>query len=276
MKVEHAKPKVGSKVTIDKADFLSGKYAEEIQALLVERSALHFPGLFLEDQEQVTFARTIGEIVKQGEDQELQYITMDSKISSVADYTRGAFYWHIDGANDPYPAKATMLSARVLAEEGAGGDTLVANTYASYADLPPERKRALEGIKVRHALEATQRYVNPTPSADELRRWQSRASQTHPLVWHHRHGRPSLLLGATSFYVEGMELAEGNLLLAELMDWATQDEYIYRHKWSEGDFLLFDNTGAMHRADWYPLDSKRLMRRTTLHGEEPVLVLEDA
>jgi alpha-ketoglutarate-dependent taurine dioxygenase len=169
MKVEHAKPKVGSTVTIDRDDFLSGKYATEIQALLVERSALAFPEMYLSDEEQVQFARTIGEVVRQG-DSELQNITMDSKLSSVADYTRGAFYWHIDGANDPFPAKATMLSARVLAADGEGGDTLVANTYAAYADLPDEEKRALEGLKVRHALESSQRYVNPTPTVAELLR----------------------------------------------------------------------------------------------------------
>jgi alpha-ketoglutarate-dependent taurine dioxygenase len=275
MKVEHAKPKVGSVVTMDRGDFLSGRYAAEIQSLLVERSALVFPTMYLSDEEQVQFARTIGEVVRQG-DSELQNITMDSKLSPVADYTRGAFYWHIDGANDPYPAKATMLSVRVMPAPGEGGDTLVANTYAAYADLPAEEKRALEGIKVRHALEASQRYVNPAPTVAELMRWRSRASQTHPLVWHHRHGRSSLLLGNTCFYVEDMELAEGNLLLCRLMEWSTQDEYVYRHSWSEGDFLLFDNTGAMHRADWYPLDSKRLMRRTTLQGEEPVEVLAEA
>jgi len=270
MQVTHAKPLVGSVITLDKADFLSGKYASEIQKLLVERSALVFPNMFLNDEEQLQFARTIGEVFLVGGEKELQNISMDPAINPVADYTRGAFYWHIDGANDPIPAKATMLSVRVMPEEGSGGDTLVANTYAAYDDLPEDEKKALEGIKVRHALEASQRYINPAPSVAELKRWQERPSQTHPLVWHHRHGRSSLLLGNTCFYVEDMPLDEGNMLLARLMEWSTQDKYVYRHKWQEGDFLIFDNTGTMHRAGHYPLDSKRLMRRTTLHGEEPV------
>ena len=269
MHVVHAKPRVGSVVTIDRDDFLGGKHAGEIRTLLVERSALVFPAMHLDDEEQLQFASTIGEVFLVG-DKALQNISLDPEMSTVADYTRGAFYWHIDGANDPVPAKATMLSVRTMPAEGEGGDTLVANTYAAYADLPDAEKAALEGIKVRHALEASQRYVNPTPSVAELARWQSRPSQTHPLVWHHRHGRASLVLGNTCFYVEDMELAEGNMLLCRLMEWATQEQYIYRHKWAEGDFLLFDNTGTMHRADWYPLDSKRLMRRTTLKGDEPV------
>lgn len=270
MKVEHAKPKVGSVVTMDRGDFLSGRHAAEIRQLLVERSALVFPAMHLDDAEQLQFARTIGEVFLVGGDKELQNISMDPAINPVADYTRGAFYWHIDGANDPIPAKATMLSARVLPAAGEGGGTSVANTYAAYADLPEERKKALEGITVRHALEASQRYINPAPSAAELRRWQSYPSQSHPLVWHHRHGRASLVLGNTCHYVENMDIAAGNLLLAELMDWSTQDEYVFTHMWSEGDFIIFDNTGTMHRAEAYPLDSKRLMRRTTLMGEEPV------
>ncbi len=275
MKIEHAKVKVGSVVTIDRDDFLKGTYAKEIQDLLVERSALVFPGMFLNDEEQLKFARTIGQIDLVGGTMELQNISLDPEMSSVADYTRGAFYWHIDGANSAVPAKATMLSVRHLPEPGEG-DTLIANTYAAYDDLPAEEKQALEGIMVRHALEASQRYVNPTPTVAELTRWQSQPSQTHPLVWHHRHGRSSLILGSTCFCVEGMELAEGNMLLCRLMEWATQDQYVYRHTWRDGDFVIFDNTGTMHRAAEYPLDSKRLMRRSTLCGEEPVIAREPA
>jgi len=267
MKVEHAKPRVGSVVTLDRQDFLSGKYAREIESLLVERSALVFPGMFLTDDEQLIFARTIGEIDLIGGEMALQNITLDPNLSKAADYTRGAFYWHIDGANDPVPAKATMLSVRVLPEPGTG-DTLIANTYAAYEDLPEVEKQALEGITVRHALEASQRYVNPVPTVAELTRWQSYPSRSHPLVWHHRHGRSSLILGNSCFHVEGMELAEGNMLLARMMEWATQDQYIYRHTWREGDFVIFDNTGTLHRAADYPASSKRLMRRTTLCGEE--------
>jgi alpha-ketoglutarate-dependent taurine dioxygenase len=151
-----------------------------------------------------------------------------------------------------------------------GGDTLICNTYAAYADLPESEKKSLEGIKVRHALEGTQRMVHPQTTAAELTRWRQRPSQSHPLVWHHQHGASSLLLGATCFYVHDMSPEDSAMLLCRLQDWATQTQYVYRHKWEVGDFLLWDNTGTMHRADSYPLDSPRLMHRTTLHGEEPV------
>ena len=270
MQVRNAKPLVGSEVTIDRDDFLSGKYAEEIQQLLVERSALVFPKMYLTDEEQLQFAHSIGEIDLIGGDLELQNISLDPTQSRSADYTRGAFFWHIDGANDPIPAKATMLSVRTLPAEGEGGDTLVANTYAAYDALSEDEKQALDGLKVRHSLEATQRYIHPQYTVEELTRWRSFPSQTHPLVWHHRHGRPSLILGSTCYYVENMSPEDSAMLLCRLLEWATQPEFVYRHTWSAGDFVLFDNTGTIHRAGSYPLDSKRLLRRTTLKGEEPI------
>ena len=260
-------PKIGSEVRIDRASFLDGTHAREIGQLLVERTALVFREMNLTSDEQRQFAATIGSVTQQGEEG-LSKISMDPEVSSVAGYTRGAFYWHIDGANDTIPAKATMLSAQVLADEG--GDTLICNTYAAYAALPEAEKQALEGIRVRHALEASQRLVTPQPTVAELTQWRSRASQTHPLVWHHKSGHSSLLLGATALYAEGMSREEGDMLLCRMQEWATQDEFVYRHKWTVGDFLLFDNTGGMHRADWYSLDSDRLMHRCTLDGEEPI------
>ncbi|MDE2303754.1 MAG: TauD/TfdA family dioxygenase [Sphingomonadales bacterium] len=269
MDVTNAKPLVGATVSIARDDFLGGRFAADIQRLLVERSALVFPAMHLSNAEQLQFAATIGEVFLVG-GKETQNISLDKAINPTADYTRGAFFWHIDGANDPIPAKATMLSVRIMPEDAESGDTLVANTYAAYAALPEERKAALAGIRVRHALEASQRMVNPDPSVAELARWQAYPSRSHPLVWKHRHGRPSLVIGATAHYVEGMDVAEGNMLLCELQEWATQDRFVYRHKWQAGDFLLFDNTGAMHKAAPYRLDSKRQMLRTTLHGEEPI------
>jgi alpha-ketoglutarate-dependent taurine dioxygenase len=260
--------RVGSEIRVDRAGLINGDYSKEIEKLLVNRSALAFRELFLTDQEQLQFASTIGKVVPLGADG-VSKISLDPKVSDTADYTLGAFFWHIDGANDALPAKATMLTAKILSDKG--GDTLICNTYAAYQDLPETEKKALAGIRVRHALEASQRLVHPQPTAAQLTRWRTRPSQTHPLVWTHQHGGTSLLLGATCLYVHDMSYEDSSMLLFRLQDWATQEQYVYRHKWQVGDFLLWDNTGTMHRADTYALDSKRLMHRTTLHGEEPVL-----
>jgi alpha-ketoglutarate-dependent taurine dioxygenase len=266
--VQHASPLVGSIIRTTKADMVKGTYAADIRRLLAERSALVFPTMHLTIEEQLTFAATVGKIFLVG-GKEVQKISMDPEINPVADYTRGAFYWHIDGANDSTPAMATMLNCRILSEEGTG-DTLIANTYAAYTDLPDEDKRLIAGLRARHCLESTQRMITPDPSYELLQRWQTHTSRLHPLVWQHRSGHKSLLIGATAYYIEGMSFEEGRALLCRLQEFSTQPQYVYRHKWSVGDFLLFDNTGTMHRAAPYDLQSKRLMDRTTLHGEESI------
>lgn len=264
----NASPRVGATVRTSKQAMLAGTYAQQIEELLLERSALAFPGLHFTNEEQLQFASTIGKVFLVG-GKETQNISLDPSINPTADYTRGAFFWHIDGANDDIPAKATMLTARILSEPGTG-DTLVTNTFAAYEDLPEKDKQLIANLRVVHRLEASQRLVTPEPSYAELQRWQSYPGRTHPLVWTHKTGAKSLLIGASAFYVEGMDPEESSALLTRLRDWATQPQYVFRHRWSVGDFLLWDNTGTMHKADSYPLDSKRLMLRTTLHGEESI------
>jgi alpha-ketoglutarate-dependent taurine dioxygenase len=268
MEATDISPRIGTRVSIDKADLVNGAHAAELDRLMKERGALVFPQMHLSKEEQLAFARTLGDVVPLGEEG-LSKISLDPKVSATADYTRGAFFWHIDGANDDIPAKATMLTAMVLSDEGTG-DTMIANTYAAYDDLPEEDKQLVEGVRVFHSLEASQRMVHPEPSYDLLLRWQAYPSRTHPLVWKHRSGRKSLLLGASALYVKDMDLQEGNRLLCRLREWASQPQYVYRHQWTVGDLLVWDNTGTMHCAADYALDSKRLMHRTTLHGEEPI------
>lgn len=149
------------------------------------------------------------------------------------------------------------------------GQTEFSNTYAAWDDLPDAEKAALEKLKVVHMFEVSQRFVKPEPSWTELQAWQKFQPRTLPLVWTHRSGRKSLVLGSTASHVEGMDLREGWALLTRLRDYATQPQFVYRHEWRLGDLVIWDNTGTMHRALPYALDSGRLMHRTTVQGEEP-------
>jgi alpha-ketoglutarate-dependent taurine dioxygenase len=265
---QDASPLVGTIIRTTKEDMVKGTYADRINRLVSERSALVFPEMHLSVEEQLTFASTIGEIFLVG-GKKLQKISLDSAVNPKADYLRGTFFWHIDGTKDDIPARATMLNARVLSEEGTG-DTMIANTYAAYNDLPETDKKLIAGLRVRHTLESTQRMIDPDPSYTELQRWQAYPAKAHPLVWTHKSGRKSLLIGATAYYIEGMGIEEGRALLCRLKDFATQPQYVYRHRWSIGDLLLFDNTGTMHKAAQYDLNSPRLLDRSTLCGEESV------
>ena len=89
-------------------------------------------------------------------------------------------------------------------------------------------------------------------------------------MWTHKSGRKSLVIGSTAAYVEGMDTPDSMDLLVRLRDWATQPQFVYHHQWEPGDLVMWDNTGTLHRAIPYEVESGRLMHRTILQGEEPI------
>src|SRR6476469_1534206 len=141
---------------------------------------------------------------------------------------------------------------------------------AAYDELSDEEKQRFASLWVVHSLEASQRRVSADPSPEELARWRARPTHEHPLVWTHRSGGKSLVLGASADYVVGMDLDEGRALLAELLDRATAADKVYSHDWSVGDTVIWDNRGVLHRAAPYDPDSPREMLRTTVLGDEPI------
>jgi alpha-ketoglutarate-dependent taurine dioxygenase len=260
--------RIGTEIKADRQALLSGGHSQQIRDLLEQRGVLIFRGLNLEDQEQLAFSRTLGDVIPQGE-KGIYKITLDEKESDTADFIRGTFCWHIDGTIDEVPTRASMLSPVKLSE--IGGQTEFANTYAAYDDLPASEKKAIDKLKVVHKQETLQRKIFPNPTEAQLERWRSRATRIHPLVWTHRSGRKSLVLGLTATSIEGMSLEQGRSLIDKLQEWASRPQYVYRHSWRMGDLLIWDNTGVMHRVDPYPLESGRMLHRTTLVGEEALV-----
>jgi len=260
-------PRIGSRVVADRAELLSGTHSRQIRELLEQRGVLLFPRLGFTDEEQLAFAETLGEVIQQGI-KGIYKITLDPALNDTADYLHATTHWHVDGAQDIVPTLASLLTARVLSDEG--GQTEFANTYAAYDDLSDDKKRMVEGLRVIHSQEYIQRALHPNPTEAQLARWREHPEQSHPMVWTHRSGRKSLLLGLTAGRIEGKDEAEGRAILDEMQAWATRPEFVYRHEWQVGDMIIWDNTGVMHRVEKYPADSGRLLSRTTLVGEEPI------
>jgi len=262
-------PRIGSEIATDIATLLSGSEATNIRDILEQRGVVVFRDLDIDDAQQVAIARTLGNTVESEGEGGIYKISLDTSVNQRAEYLKGSLFWHFDGSLQPYPNLAALLRPIRLSE--TGGQTEFCNTYAAYEDLPDEEKQAIERLRVVHSAERSQYYVNPEMSYEEIAFWQRSPSKSCPLVWTHRSGRKSLLLGATADYVEGMPVEASRALLARLRDWATQPQYVYRHQWQLGDLLIWSNTGTMHRALPYALDSGRLMHRTILAGEEPLL-----
>lgn len=259
----------GSELQLDRDTLLSGAEAANIRDALEQRGVVFFRGLDIDDEQQVQIARTLGSLVEDERERGIYKISLDKTVNHKADYLKGSLFWHFDGSLQRYPNRAAILRAIKLSD--TGGQTEFCNTYAAYNDLPASEKAALAELRVVHSAVRSQFYVNPEMSYEELATWQRSPPKTCPLVWNHQSGRKSLLLGATADYVQGMSVEASRELLARLRDWATQERYVYRHEWEVGDLLIWDNTGTMHRALPYAFDSGRLMHRTVLAGEEPLV-----
>ncbi len=271
--VADAKPNIGALIRTDKETLLNGDRAQDIREILERRGVIVFPEINLTDEEQIAFTHTLGTFAHEeseygGKTNDTVYpITMDTSINPNADYLKGAFYWHIDGTMAQVPILGSIMSSRKLSPPGTG-DTEFCNTYAAWDALPDEEKAQLENLKVDHAMWRSQLYYNPEPTFDQLKAWQAMGVNRLPLVWKHRSGRKSLVLGCTALQVAGMDMSESEALLVKLREWATREEFCYRHQWKLGDMVVWDNTGTMHRALPYDHTSGRLMHRTKLEGEE--------
>jgi alpha-ketoglutarate-dependent taurine dioxygenase len=254
-------------------DFTTNEAATQCQQLLAAHGVVVYREAHISDVDLVSFSRLLGEVViapsgGHPDHPEISPVSMDPSKSALAGLRRSTIFWHTDGLTDVIPQKATLLTAREVADEG--GDTEFANTYAAYDALPDSKKAELERYRVIHSVAASQLLLEPDASAEQRAKWDRAPSREHPLVWKHQDGRKSLLIGATAGEIAGKDTASGRRILDGILDWATKPQFVLHHHWSVGDLVVWDNTGLLHRAMPYEPTSRRLMHRTTLVGEEAI------
>lgn len=271
VKQEPIKELIGTRILNSKEELLSGELANEIRDLMEQRGVLVFPAINFSDEEQIAFTKTLGTYAPErvGDEEAVTKVSIDPKLAGpTANYIRGSLFWHIDGTMQDVPILASLLACRQPSPKGTG-NTGFSNTYAAYDALPEEEKARLETLRARHGAWATLFYYDPEPNSAMLKGMQAIGDKELPLVWTHRSGRKSLVIGNTAHTILGMDIMESRLLLNELREWATREEFTYSHEWTTGDLVIWDNTGTMHRAEPYDISSGRLMVRTKLEGEEP-------
>jgi alpha-ketoglutarate-dependent taurine dioxygenase len=267
--------RIGARASLAPEQLLEPAFGPQCREALERFGVLLFPQINLSDEQQVLFSSRLGDVAPQGMpkadgSRDLVFkVTLDPKKNEAAEYLKGTIYWHIDGATDDVPAKATLLSGRRLSP--VGGQTEFCNIYAAYEELPDEEKRYCESLRVLHSLEAANRLTTPNPTAEQLAIWRRRgSSKEHPLVWRHRSGRKSLVLGATVERILGMSEEQSHALVEKLTAHSTRRDLVYSHEWQVGDLVVWDNCGTMHRVIPYDAASGRMMHRTTLHGDEAI------
>jgi alpha-ketoglutarate-dependent taurine dioxygenase len=282
LRTRRVHPAIGIEITgVDLAQPLDPATLSRIVALWQEHLVLVFPGQSLTEDQQIAFTRNFGELDITVEDDKKSSKNPEVlRIGNVGeggqkldpDHPIPLYFsalttpWHTDGSYRAIPSFASMLHALEVTPQG--GETCFANAIAAYEALPDEVKRRVEGKYMVHSYEFTRLFEERLPplSAAERRDFPPAA---HPVVRVHADGRKSLYIsGNVAYYVGGLPLDEGKALHKYLLDWVTQPQFVYAHKWTVGDVVLWDNRPTLHRVLPYDPGHRRVLQRTELKGTE--------
>src|SRR6476469_8840906 len=197
------------------------------------------------------------------------YIVSNVKVNGepIGSLGDGEAVWHTDMSYLDVPPKASMLYA--LEVPPTGGNTSFCTMYGVYAALPGRLKDRIAGLKIKHdGTYNSGGYVRQgvTPTDDP----RTSPGAVHPLVCTHpASGRRMLYLGRRrNAYLVGLGLAESEALLNELWTFVDRPEFAWEHVWRVGDLVLWDNRCTMHRRDAFDRNSRRIMHRTQVKGEQ--------
>jgi len=180
-------------------------------------------------------------------------------------YALGNRLWHSDSSFRAVPATYSLLSGRVVVDKG--GDTEFADMRAAYDALDEATKAEIEELICEHSLMFSRGQLGFSEfSPDEseaMRPVRQRLVRTHPVT-----GRKSLFLAAHIGGIVGWPVPEARAFIRDLMEHATQPQFVYAHKWRQWDLVIWDNRQVMHRVRRFDDTKVRDMRRTTVGGTE--------
>ncbi len=270
-------PEIGATVEVSPKDVLAEGAAELLLGALNHYNVLVFPQVQMSDDIFLALTAALGEMHQNkvtddgsaASNKGIFRIALDKDDKTQREFILGNDFWHMDGMSYSVPVKATLLKCESAPKQG--GDTGFANLHAAYAALPEKKKLQLAGLKVGHCLSSSLQRLYEHPTTEDFARWDAIFPRLeHPLVWTQESGKSALLIGSTANDIADMAEPESRALLDELLEWCTQDRYTYRHKWRDGDLVIFNNPGLLHRS--YPYDDAagRVMHRTTLKGREAI------
>ncbi len=259
---------------IDLAAPVAASDAEAMTHALDEHLVMVVRDQALTPEQFLAAIRLFGDIMPQHltnllMDEHPEIAVLDSRNSPVeADgrvFPTGSKAWHADHTNHARPPKITALYAITL--PSSGGDTGFANMQKAYAGLPDATRAELAAMTTVNAIERDSAAVS---NAD---REKYGAPQRHPLIrTHPATGRQAIYVHPGKLaHIEGMEPGESRDFIAYLFERVIQPDIIYRHRWRQGDLVLWDNRAIVHKAFHdYDHTEGRIMHRAILEGEVPV------
>jgi alpha-ketoglutarate-dependent 2,4-dichlorophenoxyacetate dioxygenase len=263
---------------------LSPPEAAAIHAGMDRYAVLVFHDQKLDDDQQLAFTRSLGEIehaigTSLRAPDELRLPTTFADVSNLDKdhrvfgrddrrrlFALGNRLWHSDSSFKVVPAKYSILHARSVPSRG--GSTEFADMRAGYDALDAETKALVEDLVCEHSQLFSRQQLGFTEFTDEERARftpvRQRLVRTHPAT-----GRKSLYLSSHAGAIVGWPVPEARAFLRDLVEIATQRPFVYAHAWRVGDLVMWDNRQTMHRARPFPAHEPRDMRRTTLVGDGP-------
>ena len=277
---------VGEVSGVDLRKPLTADEARTIESWMDEYAVLVFHGQDISDEQQLSFAGNFGEREnrKGGNVTRKEEYRLDSGLADVSNlgkdgkplardhrthlFNLGNCLWHSDSSFRPIPAKFSLLSARVVNPKG--GNTEFADMRAAYDALDAETKAEIADMICEHSLMYSRGALGMSDFSNEEKAMfkpvLQRLVRTHPV-----HGRKSLYLSSHAGAIHGMSVPEARLLLRDLTEHATQPEFVYVHKWTVHDLVMWDNRQTVHRVRRYDQSQPRDMRRATVAGTEPTV-----
>jgi alpha-ketoglutarate-dependent 2,4-dichlorophenoxyacetate dioxygenase len=269
---------------IDVTKALSADQVAAIHAGMDRHAVLVFHDQFIDDEQQLAFTRSLGEIehsigASLRAPEEYRLPTTFADVSNLdrnnqpfaRDDRRRLFaignrLWHSDSSFKAVPAKYSLLHARIV--PSTGGNTEFADMRAAYDALDDETRELCEGLVCEHSQIYSRQQIGffdlTEEERDRFKPVRQTLVRTHPVS-----GRKSLYLASHAGAIVGWPVPEARGFLRDLIEHATQREFVYSHTWRAGDLVMWDNRQTMHRGRPFPPDQVRDVRRTTLAGDGP-------
>lgn len=271
--VEPLSPVLGASIVgLDLSRPLAEGTKRAVYDAFIRYHVLCFRGQHLDQEQQVAFTEQFGTLERhvasnRGKTNPLVHIVSNLDADGKPSGKVYSTAWHSDKSFRPQPSLATILHALVMPPEG--GETCFANMIAAYEALPDEERRAIDGLRVIHSWELSLARVGIQAPPEEIA---DAPPMAHPLVRTiPESGRKALFMGERAVYIEGWPEEIGQALLDKLTAHAVQERFVYRHKWTLGDLLMWDNRCLLHRANpnFDAARFPRVLQRTCLRGTSP-------
>lgn len=265
---------------VDAARTIAAPVMAALRDALDRYAVLVLPGQHLDDAAQIAFSEGFGalEMTRPGALGAGSAVIVLTNMGAAGEIVapsdkqllnnKANRHWHHDSSFKPVPARASLLSAREI--PSAGGNTEFAFMRGAFAALEAAEQERLRGMVALHDFGWSRGRVDPALVSDAEKTQHPPVRQA--VVLEENPYGPALYLGAHARSIEGMDEAASRTLIERLMAHATEDRFIYSHRWSPHDLLIWDNRAVLHRATPFASTTERRhMVRTTVAGQGPTL-----